>query len=62
MTLTVPLSKLHTVAFHRELGNTVGRCTCGWTMRGAKAEVYNAAAVHDLDQWPLTDDELHTSL
>ena len=62
MTLTAPISTLHTVNFHRELGATVGRCTCGWTMRGSKAEVYNAAATHDLDQWPLTDDDLHASL
>jgi hypothetical protein len=62
MTLTAPLSKLHTVRFHREIGVTVARCTCGWTMRGAKAEVYNRAAVHDLEQWPLTDDDLHATL
>jgi hypothetical protein len=60
--LTAPLSTLHTVTFDRERQTTVAHCTCGWTMRGTKAEVYNAAAVHDLDQWPLTDDELHTSL
>ena len=68
MTLTAPLSTLHTVTFEpwdanrKRLKITIGHCTCGWVKRGAKAEVYNAAAVHDLDQWPLTDDELHTSL
>jgi hypothetical protein len=59
--LTAPLSTLHTVTFDRERQNTVGRCTCGWLKRGAKAEVYNAAAVHDLGQWPVTDDEMHAS-
>ena len=72
MTLTAPLSTLHTVTFsyttiaYADGGwgpyTTIGRCTCGWVKRGAKAEVYNAAAVHDLEQWPLTDDELHTTL
>ena len=70
MTLTAPLSALHTVTFGQDtprdatygLRLTVGRCTCGWTMRGAKAEVYNRAAVHDLEQWPLTDDDMHTTL
>ena len=65
MTLTAPLSTLHTVTFELV---TFGRneftahCTCGWTLTGSKAEVYNRAAVHDLEQWPLTDDELHGSL
>ena len=55
--LTAPLSTLHTVRFTRDGADTVGRCTCGWFMRGAKAEVYNRAAVHDLDQWPLTEND-----
>lgn len=60
--MTAPLSTLHTVNFIREGANTVGRCTCGWMLRGTKAEVYNRASTHDLDQWPVTDDELHASL
>lgn len=66
--LTTPLSKLHTVTFNhdywngRKMPDTVGRCTCGWIMRGARAAVYGQAALHDLDQWPLTDDDMHSSL
>jgi hypothetical protein len=63
--LTAPLSALHTVRFELVTfgrNEFVAHCTCGWSHRGTKADTYNRAAVHDLDQWPLTDDELHTSL
>lgn len=67
MTLTVPLSTHHEITFRNTTlygagTMTIGLCSCGWTMTGPKAEVYNAAATHDIDQWPLTDDDLHTSL
>ena len=64
--LTVPLSKLHTVklklvTFGRN--EFTGRCTCGWIMTGTRAEVYNAAATHDLNQWDVcSDDDMHKSI
>ena len=51
--MNIPLNTLHNVEFeHSGIQRcTIGRCTCGWIMRGTKAEVYNKAAVHDLEQW-----------
>lgn len=47
---------LHNCQFEQRSGNRLdwrARCTCGWIKYGTKAEVMNAAAVHDLDQYEL---------
>jgi hypothetical protein len=47
----------HICLFEHVLGRSKyrARCSCGWLKYGTKAEVYNAAAVHDLDQYDLVD-------
>ena len=60
--MTAPIATFHDVTFVRDKNDVVAHCTCGWMMRGTRAEVYNRAAVHDIDQWPVTDDDMHRSL
>ena len=59
--MKIALSTAHHVTFagtrfgHNEFA---GRCTCGWSIRGTKADCYNRAAVHDLEQWDIDDPAL----